>query len=305
MRTKGMIGVLGCLIVGAAYIGRFFFPMPLKEVESHFYHQMRSFYNSILYRYANDPSFDNKDIQSSVPLDVVIPVVEKDLESVEQVVNSVRAFVRHPLGAIYFVSPESQRIRELAKRMNVIFVHEDTAMPSFRNGFNKRGWIKQQYLKLNADSFTTQAHYLVVDADTIFIRPHVFVLKGKTYFPILRGYTDTRKRFTQEAVGVQKFYNLDFTAHHMLFEREKLKEMKRRIEEKHKKSWADALNELPTPEAWFSEYELYANFFFDVFPEEGCIVHGRNVAIERQRLPYLSLIGPVMASYAKTLSMHV
>ena len=41
---------------------------------------------------------------------LLFQLLKKDLESVEQVVNSVRAFVRHPLGAIYFVSPESQRI---------------------------------------------------------------------------------------------------------------------------------------------------------------------------------------------------
>jgi hypothetical protein len=305
LRTKIILGFLILIILSSLYIGRFFFPMPLGQTESHLYERMRGFYNSVLYKYVYDPSFDNRDIHSPVPLDIVIPIVEKDIESAEHVVNSVRAFVMHPLGKIYFVAPESQRIRDLAHRMGVIFVHEDTAIPSFKNGFHKRGWIKQQYIKLNADSFVENDHYLVVDADTVFVRPHVFVLKGKTYFNVLRGYTQDRKYFTQEAVGTKKFYNLDFTAHHMVFEKEKLKIMKKHIEEKHKKSWADALNEISTPDAWFSEYELYANFFFEMFSQEGRIVHGRNIAIERKRLPYMHLLGPVAASYAKTVSMHV
>lgn len=106
--------------------------------------------------------------QSSVKLDIVIPIIEKDLPTLPYVIKGIRSQLMHPLGTIYLIAPESLKIREAAEKYNATFILEDTVLPKFRQNPPQAGWIKQQYLKLNADQFVQSDHYLVVDA-TLFL----------------------------------------------------------------------------------------------------------------------------------------
>ena len=42
------------------------------------------------------------------------------------------------------------------------------------NGVDRSKWIYQQFLKWSGDDLAETTHYLVVDADTVLIRPQVF-----------------------------------------------------------------------------------------------------------------------------------
>lgn len=56
---------------------------------------------------------------NSTRIDVLIPAIDKDLNTLPHVIDSVRRHVRHPIGRIYIVSPESSGIRKLCSRKTV------------------------------------------------------------------------------------------------------------------------------------------------------------------------------------------
>lgn len=250
-------------------------------------------------------SFCNTNLPiSQVPIDVVIPVIEKDAVTLVHTLDSLRANVMQPIGKIYLVAPKSEKLEKIAQDKNCEFVLEDKVLPKFTNSTSRKGWIKQQYLKLNADTIVKNEYYLVIDADTILIRPQIFVKPGKEVLNVLGEYWFKRKVMVQNALGFEKFHNLDFTSHHMLFSKTKLNALKKYLEDIHGKPWQDALDTLEIPEGSFSEYELYANFVVQKFPEEIVLVWGRNSLFPRDGLANIANAREYLCSRYKSLTMH-
>lgn len=267
----------------------------------------QKFLRHISYSYIKlkNDSFCNAEIPfSNVPIDIVIPVIEKDAETLIHTLYSLRANVMQPIGKIYLVAPKSEMLEKMAADNNCEFVLEDKVLPKFSSSTNRKGWIKQQYLKLNADTIVENEHYLVIDADTILIRPQIFVKPGKEVLNILGDYWFKRKVMVKQALGFKKFHNLDFTSHHMLFSKTKLKALKKSLENIHGKAWNDALDSLEIPEGSFSEYELYANFVVQKFPHEIELVWGRNALFPRNGLANIVNAREYLCTRYKSLTMH-
>ncbi len=305
MKKRTIFYLLSVVIIPFLVLYYLLFTPSSIPSSDHFFNQIkRHVANRILKYIKPDPMFEFNLPASAVRLDIVIPIIEKDLPTLPYVIRGIRSQIMHPLGNIYLVAPESQKIREAAEQFKAIFVLEDTVLPKFRQSPPKAGWIKQQYLKLNADQFVQNEDYLVVDADTAFVRPQVFEYFGKTIFNAHFNYTIARKVMVQRALNLNKLYNFCFTIHHMHIEKSKLKALKERLEQIHQKPWQDALNELDVPEGGFSEYELYANFVLSEYPNEAMILHGRNIEIPRDKLDSFDTIVPALAYKAKSVSLH-
>lgn len=255
-------------------------------------------------KFKKDPFCNSHLPLSQVTVDVVIPVIEKDAVTLVHTLDSLRANIMQPIGKIYLVSPESKVLEQIAADKNCEFVLEDKVLPKFTNSNNRKGWIKQQYLKLNADTIVDNEYYLVIDADTILIRPQIFVKPGKEVLNVLGDYWFKRKIMVKNALGFEKFHNLDFTSHHMLFSKTKLKALKKHLEDIHGKPWQDALDTLEIPEGSFSEYELYANFVVQKFPDEIVLVWGRNSLFPRDGLANIENAREYLCSRYKSLTMH-
>lgn len=251
----------------------------------------------------SDPFCNLHVLLSKVPIDVVIPVIEKDAQTLVLTIDSVRSNILQPITNIYLVAPESEKLRKIANEKGCIFILEDTVLPVFAQSTNRKGWIKQQYLKLNADTIGTCEHFLVIDADTILIRPQVFV-KSKEVLNILGDYWFSRKKMVQAALGFNRFHNLDFTSHHMLFCKTKLKALKEYLQKFHNKPWQDALDALDIPEGSFSEYELYANFVAQCFKDDVELVWGRNALFPRDGITNIANVREYLCSKYKSLTMH-
>jgi hypothetical protein len=251
-----------------------------------------------------DP-FCNSDVPiSKTPIDVVIPVIEKDATTLVLTIASVRSNVLQPIHNIYLIAPESPMLRKIALEHHCIFVLEDEVLPKFSKMTNRKGWIKQQYLKLNADTVVTCEHFLIIDADTILLRPQIFVKDSKTVLNILRDYWFKRKQMVQLALGFTKLHNLDFTSHHMLICKTKLKSLKEHLQKLHHKPWQDALDTLEIPEGSFSEYELYGNFVAQQFANEVELVLGSNKLFPRDGLTSIDSAREYLSSKYKSLTMH-
>ena len=133
-------------------------------------------------------------VPSQQKIDVVIPIVAKDLHILPLCLEGVRQQVSHHIKDIYIVAPAEQDIVKFCETNNLHFVDETSVLgfsPKELNIVitnpdgttrNRSGWLFQQLIKLSGKVGTCQ-HYLCIDADHVLIRPHVFLTDdNKTVF---------------------------------------------------------------------------------------------------------------------------
>jgi len=251
------------------------------------------------YSHIADPNFRAKIPYNPQEIDIVIPVISKDLEPLKLNLKNLHSLLMHPIGNVYLIAPHYETaIRQYAKKNNYIFISEEIMLPSIAK--TSSGWIKQQLLKLSADTVVVNEHFLVIDADTILIRPHVFIRKGKTIFNFSTEYGTTRKAVAAQFLKLKKVSNLDLVCHHMLFSKIKLKEMKKYIESIYNKPWYEAILDLKD----ISEYEIYGNYMFAFHRQQIRITLARNDTVWRTQLKSLEHLMISHSQHYKSLSFH-
>ncbi len=260
-----------------------------------------------------DINFNNK-INSDVPIDVVIPAVDKDADVLKYVIDSIRKNVRHPIGDIVIVSPKSEIIMDLCKAKECIFVDEKTVLPITKKdinytvrGENRSGWLFQQLLKWSGDKYVKNDYFLIADADTIFCRPQVFIDKEKVILPVNSQlchipYFEVYRKLTGDEIKPL----VNFTSHHSLFQKNKLAAVKKKIEEQCGVQWYSAIiNNIDINEGSFvSDYETYGQFVYQNYPKEFILEHWFNLSLSRKNLDnLLELVNKCGLDY-KSISFH-
>ncbi|PKM45958.1 MAG: hypothetical protein CVV03_06015 [Firmicutes bacterium HGW-Firmicutes-8] len=252
-------------------------------------------------------------------IDILIPVIEKDLEVLSYVIDSARKHIRHPLGEIFVVAPESCKIRKLSSEKNCKFINENSVLPitkkdivyspKKRNTYiDRSGWLFQQFLKLSGDTLSMNEGFLVLDADTVLIRPHVFERDKKSvlFFRSLyyKPYFETYKRLLgEDAAGPAQ--HIFFVSHYMYFKKKRLQELKKRIEFKHQTDWYTAVLNSMNKNQWdsFSEFETYGNFMMKNHLSEIILKPRQNLSLTRNRLKDISKIEKKLANKYKIRSV--
>jgi hypothetical protein len=252
-------------------------------------------------------------ISSQLPIEVIIPAAEKDAAVLPYVIAGVRKNIRHPITRIRIVSPKSTQIQKVCFKKNCQFVDErsvlDVTPESINlkiNGVDRSTWIFQQFLKWSGDKFSEQAHYLVVDADTVFIRPQVFEIDGKTVFNFSNEYHQPYFDIYQRLLGEAPRFPLSFTSHQMLFEKRKLAELKAKIEGAHQCDWKVAIlkNIAPDEVSGHSDYETYGQYVFAHYRNEVFIDYWFNSSRRRKDLRYFFLLEFLYRHFYKSMSFH-
>lgn len=239
-------------------------------------------------------------------IDILIPAIVKDLDVLPHAIEAARKQVRHPIGEIFIVAPERKRIINLCTSMNCKFVDENSMLPITKKDINysptkrkvsvdRSGWLFQQFLKLNGDNLGSNDSFLVLDADTVLIRPHIFEHNGKSVF-FRRGlyykpYFSTYKRLMgEEAPGPSQ--RIFFVSHYMYFKKNRLGELKKLIESRHNTDWYKAILNNINKKQWdsFSEYETYGNFMMKNHPQEIIIKPRRNLSLKKSGIQNISEI---------------
>ncbi len=208
-------------------------------------------------------------------IDILIPAIEKDLKTLPFVIDAVRKQVKHPIGQILIVAPKRRRIMQLCKIKKCKFVDENTVLPIDKKQIRYRskkwersGWLFQQLLKLSGDTLCTSENFLVIDADTVLIRPHVFIAGKKTVFYCRNWSRPEYFKTYIKLLGKKPASPSSLVAHYMLLNKSKLKQLKRTIEAKHQTKWYLAiLRKMDKSKQYaFSEFETYGNFFYSSQP---------------------------------------
>jgi hypothetical protein len=168
--------------------------------------------------------------------------------------------------------------------------------------------VIQQIIKLNADKFVEKDHYLVVDADTILLRPLIFERKKSYLINVHWDCSACRKKYVAKILHNKKAYRYDFLAHNMLFSKKILQDLKQHITDIHQDSWDKVLLKLFNEDKYmckyFSEYELYATYLTEFSNEKYRFVSNANITVHRNLLKNLDSIIPAYAGDYKSLSMH-
>lgn len=207
------------------------------------------------------------------PIDVIIPVIEKDLDILPLCVEGIRKCIRNKIDKIYIVSPNIDSIIHTAQRYELQFVNEDSVLGYSPNSFkvitqsgkNRSGWIFQQLLKLSGN-IGKNRYFIVIDSDHILIKPHTFITnKEKHVFYQSKEYYYPYYENIKKLIGSFPFQHLSYIAHKMVFDKEKLVQLRNLIESKNsytKDSWdkiiINSLNK--SYDSSFSEFELYGHF---------------------------------------------
>ncbi len=253
-------------------------------------------------------------IRSHLAIDVVIPAAPKDLAVLRYAIDGVLRNVKHPIKNVFVVSPESKAIEDLCRRKGCRYVNERRVVdvdPSRTNlvvrGVDRSNWIYQQFVKLSGDAIAETSHYLVVDADTVFVRPQVFERNHKIIFnycdEYYQPYFDMYSRLLRE----KALCPVSFTSHQMLFEKQSLGELKGRIEEIHHCSWQEAIlrNIDRSESSSCSDYEIYGQYIFLHHAGQMAIEHWSNLSLTRTKnLHNARLLSIQYGGKYKSLSFH-
>jgi hypothetical protein len=249
-----------------------------------------------------------------VAIDIIIPVIEKDLDILPHVVSYARKNIKHRINKIIIVAPESEKIIKVCKKLNLVFINENTVLSIQKsdisyacNGVDRSGWLFQQFIKLYADTISSSKYILVLDADTIFIKPIQFIIGNKKRIDFSAEYHlpyfDTYEKLT----WFKHSYPVSFICHNMLFEPYKLRSLRLRVEKINKCTFIDAiLNFIDSKElSFFSEYETYANFVLKKYKREYFYEYWHNVSLSKNKLDNLfEYINSINDMNIKSISFH-
>ncbi len=208
------------------------------------------------------------------PIDVVIPIIAKDLKILPLCLEGVRRCVMHPIQQIYIVAPKESPIVDFCREHELQFVDENSVFgfsPRSLNlqvhaldgrSPNRSGWLFQQLVKLSGKIGTCR-RYLCIDADHILIRPHVFLTEaGKTVFYMSYEEHQPYYKNIQKLLPGLKLDTLSYVDHKMLFDKELLCDLHQALSQRFNMEWTDAIiqNYDLTEIAGFSEFEIYGNY---------------------------------------------
>jgi hypothetical protein len=117
-------------------------------------------------------------------------------------------------------------------------------------------------IKFNAALHVPTHDYLVLDSDTVFLRPQTFFRNGKSVLRYSDQYELLYNRSLELIFGHPRRFPVSFVTHHMLFNAALVKELLQLLEQRFGRPWWDAiLQEVDRGHPIsFSEYELYGHF---------------------------------------------
>jgi hypothetical protein len=238
-----------------------------------------------------------------IPLDIYIPASLKDIETLPKVIEGVLKNIKHPITKIYIIAEESNKIKAFCTKYHAEFINEFNVLGYTKNAINylvddvdRSGWLYQQLLKLNADSIVKEKYFLILDADTVFIKPKIFIYKNKMILDHSEERHEAYHTAYQKILNQKTSSELSFITHYMLFDRMLLLELKQKIALLHDMKWDDVIlrNTDYTNSSGFSEYELYGNFLLEKYPH----------LIKREYWFNVSGVETANPSYIKSISLH-
>ena len=172
-------------------------------------------------------------LDKSLPsIDVAIPCHEKDFKNLSLVIQGVKSSVKNPIDRIKLITPGrlADDLQSMFPECNVL-TDEQVLGPDLLLFITKsvpketRGWILQQAIKLRVVMQSTSVATLILDADTILLRPRVFLDSNSVQILSIADEYHLPYKNHQRRVFAGKNHQLSFVTHHQLMKRDNVMEI--------------------------------------------------------------------------------
>ena len=200
--------------------------------------------------------------------DIVIPVGPNDKDIIYKQIEFTK---KNIIGYrnIYLICYDPNIIIDGCITINeTIFPFSLETVTNIHGQLTRNGWYLQQLLKLYALMIIPEIldKCLVIDTDTFFLKPIVFIKNNKCLYNFGSEYHVPyfahMLKLDEELIKVYK--NKSGICHHMMFEKKYINELINKIEEKHNDKFYNIFLKMVTDfnESGASEYEIYFNYIF-------------------------------------------
>lgn len=212
---------------------------------------------------------------SETPIDVVIPIIRKDLDILPLCLEGVRRNVRQHVKSVYIVAPRDADIEAFCQQEQLQFTDEQTILGMVPGELNlqvqrpdgstvdRSGWLFQQLVKLSGNIGTCD-YYLTIDADHILLQPHVFLTSDEVPVFYMSDECNTPYYHNIHRLMGYRYRSLfSYVDHKMLFSKQHLELLRAAILKANPgKSWTEAIVQSYDRKetSGFSEFELYGDF---------------------------------------------
>ncbi len=207
-------------------------------------------------------------------IDVIIPAAEKDLGTLDLCIKGIRQNCSQVKRVIVISNRKLTDQAEWFNEKKFPFSIQEVArhLPVPKDSaltFKRTGWYFQQLLKLYACYVIPKvsSNVLCLDADTIFLNQVEFIDSSGTplYNPGIEYHKPYFIHMQKLLPGLDRFYaEHSGISHHMLFQKEALNDLFKRVELQHSMEFWKAFCVCVDPEevsgSGASEYETYFNF---------------------------------------------
>lgn len=243
-------------------------------------------------------------------IDVVIPLIAKDLQTVGDCISSIHKFSLNPIRNIYIISPRDESIIDFAIKNNLIYIFEDeicrissTEIINYIKSKRMTGWLKQQLIKLNANFIPDiLENFLLFDSDTMLCKKQFFL---NTEFSVLKFSDEFHLQYKLANNYLLKGFNftpLSYISHHQIINIRHLVDLKSKVELSSNKSFNQAFLDAFSKFKNVSEYELYAQYVLTYYPECYKTQYWFNHNYKKNK--YLSTDKMIVSSKVHSLSFH-
>jgi hypothetical protein len=210
-------------------------------------------------------------------IDVLIPCHEKDFHSLDLCVNGIKKNILN-LNKIFVISNKNPNIE------NIIYISEERYkkhidIQKIINNFKiynsefvyRSGWIYQQFLKLLSAKVIPELtdSYLIVDSDTIFLKP-IFFDPYKFYYCRADEYHNPYVTTIKKILKIEETIKFSTISHHMMFTKKILNELIQNVEIQFNSDsfFNSVLDCIDYHEiSSLSEWDLYSNYIIINYPE--------------------------------------
>ena len=212
-----------------------------------------------------------KNTEKKFNIDVVIPVAEKDIKTLDMCITGVKNNLWHNIQNIYIISKPFSELLNICNNQNCIFIDENEYLGFDKSDLvnvreDRQGWLFQQLIKLKGNPGQCRS-YFVIDSDIILVKPQKFINdEGDPIFAvypnhIMHDYNHTNFNLT----GIENKRNVCFVDDKMMFNINIIYEIHQKLKEHTGLNWIDAIISKYDNNAnyGFSEFELYALLFGD------------------------------------------
>ena len=198
--------------------------------------------------------------------DIIIPVGPNDINKINNIIQYTK---KNIIGYrnIYIISKNNINISDCIFINENIFPFTINVISIFFGKNKRNGWYFQQLIKLYAGFIIENIlnNYLVIDADTYFLKPTIFFKNKLPLYNIgteyhLPYFDHMNKLYPQ----LCKTTNYSGICHHMMFQKHILVELFSLVESYHNRSFWESFLLCISPEyilgSGASEYEIYFNY---------------------------------------------